>query len=73
MMSNKPAFPLTGTTTETRNLGMTMRQYYKAAALSGELAGQYLNFPWKDHDDLANRCANIADAMIAEDEKYGAG
>jgi hypothetical protein len=46
-------------------LGMTMRQYYKAAALP-------LMSVWygdKDMEFIASACADVADAMLAEDEK----
>jgi hypothetical protein len=57
--------------------GMTMRQYYKAAALNLIRAG-YLSYAKtetpKDEDHgcqlIAEAAAQIADAMLAEDEEH---
>jgi hypothetical protein len=52
--------------------GMTMRQWYKGMALMGELAAQSeADGVWlpKTADDLTERCAAFADAMLAEDEE----
>ncbi len=48
--------------------GMTMRQYYKAAALQGMIAHDGLT-RWDK--DLAIYCSNIAEDMVKEDEEYG--
>ena len=54
--------------------GMTIRQYYKAAALSGFLNSTMAELLIKDrgseaiHGVIALGCAKIADALIAEDE-----
>lgn len=48
--------------------GMTMRQYYKAAAIGGILAVP----AWTDHvapKDLASYAGRVADALLAEDEE----
>ena len=74
-MKDAPAFPVpsyvnaSGETFESSPSGMTMRQYYKAAALSGYLASD-------DSDDmtfsaLAHWCADMADEMLKEDEEHG--
>lgn len=47
--------------------GMTMRQYYKAAALQGLLASGY-NID--RYQRAANICGSFADAMLAEDEEH---
>lgn len=44
---------------------ITLRQYYKAAALCGLLAQN--NSPY-EYDGLVKLSANLADAMIEEDE-----
>ncbi len=48
------------------NTGMSMRQYYKAAALS---MFSYDNWSEKGSNWIAVVSAAIADAMIEEDEK----
>ena len=56
--------------------GMTIRQYYKAAALSGFLNSTMAELLVKDrgdaaiHDLIALGCAKVADALIAEDEAH---
>jgi hypothetical protein len=73
-----PAFPrraalVDGTICEEQS-GMTLRQYYKAAALTGILAGGFADTV--PHDDVAGGkdaaffAAQYADAMIAEDESH---
>ena len=44
--------------------GMTLRDYFAAKALQGELAAQGGGESWADKDALARRCFAIADAMI---------
>lgn len=56
-------FPDGGTVNVT---GMSMRQYYKAAALTGLLASSYVSL---DDFEAYSKCAgHHADAMLAEDE-----
>ena len=74
-----PAFPLDG---EHAPCGMTMRQYYKAAALTGLLAkGKEFGSQWWDVDksecdtgsnEWAYISGLIADAMLKEDEEHEA-
>ena len=51
--------------------GMTLRDYFAAAALTGCLAYSHYNDSWGDHHNngtpsgLATRCFEYADAMIA--------
>lgn len=55
--------------------GMTMRQYYKAAAVMGVLASEtqeshYQQEPYDSYaEKIAHVAADIADAMIAEDQE----
>lgn len=46
-----------------------MRQYYKAAALAGALANPNLS-DIKAEKWMAKYAAEVADAMLAEDEEY---
>lgn len=46
--------------------GMTIRQYYKAAALSGMGDVNWKQLP----DTITNACARIADSMLTEDEEF---
>lgn len=67
MSANNSAFPAIA---ENHPIawGMTMRQYYKAAAIGGILA----DATWTDHAtpmDLASCAGRIADALLAEDEE----
>lgn len=77
-----PAFPATGTIHpdsqrmiyphEAELGGMTLRQYYKAAALKGVLAGWWVK-PNPVHPEpklLATICAQYANALLAEDEEH---
>lgn len=51
--------------------GMTMRQYYKAAALQGILAmSDTKDLTTYNSKDVSMLAADFADAMIAEDEEY---
>lgn len=61
-------------TIEVYRPGATMRQYYKAAALTGLVS------PGDDYDDqdycnseFARAVANLADAMLAEDAEHEKG
>lgn len=51
--------------------GMTLRDYFAAKAIQGELSCQSENFcvPEKYFDSLARRCYAVADAMLAERNK----
>lgn len=48
---------------------MTMRQYYKAAALQAFAA--YYGPSGLNPETVATACATLADAMLAEDEQNG--
>jgi hypothetical protein len=54
--------------------GMTMRQYYKAAAMKGLIASGPKALGLKKDErhecSLAGMSATMADAMLAEDEEY---
>jgi hypothetical protein len=61
--------------------GMTMRQYYKAAAMQAllrsmgsvdRLLAKSRNKNAEPCDVLAGECAAIAESMVAEDEEHGA-
>lgn len=53
--------------------GMTMRQYYKAAALE-RLHIQIMREPWESQNQYLKNCADtcgmLADAMLAEDAAH---
>ena len=49
--------------------GMTLRDYFAAAALQGLLAGAYRNGSQQSGNQLVIDAGKIADAMIAEREK----
>lgn len=86
MSANKPAFPRPCADVETTDRdrqpryntpqdGMTMRQYYKAAALQGWAAGRNAGSTMVEGDlsepmRVANACARYADAMLVEDEEH---
>jgi hypothetical protein len=69
-----PAFP----TYPTHTPGMTMRMYYKAAALQGILTEDMRDAFRAESNSPATRylaklaaaCGHIADAMLAEDEEH---
>ena len=44
--------------------GMTLRDYFAAKAMQGELACQCVGQSWLDIEKLAEHCYNIADAML---------
>ena len=54
-----PAFPA-GTAYQ----GMTLRDYFAAKALQGELACQRGDYEWHSIEKLAAHSYNIADAML---------
>jgi hypothetical protein len=69
-----PAFAATATSASDdvyHQPGMTLRDYFAAAALQGHLAYSHYNESWGDYhnngsnEDLAKRCYEFADAMIA--------
>ena len=62
--TNTPAFPTHGLP------GMTLRDYFAAQAMQGELASQAGgDYEWRNHEKLARHCYSIADAMLeARDE-----
>lgn len=62
MLSWAPASPV-------RPVEMTMRQYYKAAALQGMLANPRYSVTWLESASVRS-CAKAADAMLAEDEEH---
>jgi len=76
MKSKQPAFPIEFTE-EIKNghkrtgyyLGLTTRQYYAAKAMQGFLSGEWTGA--KDDEKLAKDCFEIADALIAFEEKEG--
>jgi len=63
---NLPAFPLPHGTQAFP--GITIRDYFAAAALSGELASQSEQGGWINSNDcircVAEKCYRIADAML---------
>ena len=52
------------------NNGMSMRQYYKAAVLTGLISALSTNVKPSAIMDLINATGELADAMIAEDEEH---
>ncbi|SRR5260221_1096826 len=62
-----PAFPSHGTMGEVAQQGMSLRDYFAAAALQGIL-GIY-DQPNQLSEQFAERCYRLADAMLAEREK----
>lgn len=64
-MIKDPAFPVSnGVDTD---FGMSMRQYYKAAALTGLLSDCDGTL---DNAQMAKICGWIADEMVKEDEEH---
>jgi len=67
-----PAFPIPGPKelefTSGRSYGMTMRQYYKAAAITGITASP--SFNPAASEVIAGWVSRIADAMLAEDAAH---
>ena len=77
MKNGGPAFPVTptdrgGQIADTQ-CGMTMRQYYKAAALTGlcqkENYAAGMDMP-SQTQQIVKRAYMYADAMLAEDEEH---
>lgn len=65
-LTDKPAFPVPAGRDATGDAGgMTMRQYYKAAALTGILMEGV-----RSNKTAIGEAAELADAMLAEDEKH---
>jgi hypothetical protein len=59
-----PAFPLAGTRTGPESSGMTLRDYFAAAAMQGLLAnGSGVN------DELVAEAFMVADAMLVSRER----
>jgi hypothetical protein len=71
-LARKPAFPnaapLTGGMDRT---GITVRQYYKAAAMQGVLAGDTEQL--LSSVQVTSIASTLADAMITEDEEHASG
>jgi hypothetical protein len=67
MSGNESAFPYQGDAFKNAELGLTIRQYYKAAALQGALGNPNLS-DIKAAKWMATYAAEVADAMLAEDE-----
>ena len=65
---HQPAFTANGDFILYGDTGMTMRQYYKAAALTGLLAHSELG--QEPHATLARLAGEQADAMLREDEEH---
>lgn len=61
-----PAFPFIEPPTArySVNTGMTLRDYFAAKAMQGELACQRNEYEWRSSELLAGYCYNIADAML---------
>ena len=51
--------------------GMSLRDYFAAKAMQGELASQNIDESWPERSDdhLAKRCYHVADAMLEERDK----
>lgn len=61
------AFPIQGAYAEHQDTGMTLRDYFAAKALQGELAAPSVDGSyWTPNtaDKLASRCYRFADAML---------
>ena len=68
MQDSKPAFPYVCLGNVVSS-GMTIRQYYKAAALTGLINDALVTEMTLLY--IAKSIGEIADAMIAEDEEHG--
>lgn len=69
---NPPAFPVVGCTITDDYLqeGMSLRDYFAAKAMQGELSSQdFENCNWANEEDLSQRAYLIADAMLKERQK----
>lgn len=78
-MNDTPAFPRSSgpSVGDNGNDGMTMRQYYKAAALSG-MGGLFSQIKstsdvQKIFDSIQTLVPKLADAMLAEDASHDTG
>lgn len=69
MKDREPAFPCGNTPSEAD--GMSLRDYFAAAALMGEMANADAENYWQSEyaDKCAMRCYHFADAMLAERER----
>lgn len=66
-----PAFPVQDAATW-QGHGMTLRDYFAAKAMQGQLTAQDGNGPfgmWAEFSQLAKEAYQIADAMLAERSK----
>lgn len=75
MTASKPAFPsapMHGVTEEYQHIrdGMSMRQYYKAAALTGLIAASANGLVWPTEKDTATMASRYADALLREDAEF---
>ena len=74
-IKNIPAFPRPfGACLNKFNIaqeGMTLRDYFAGQVLIGELSSQNQNWEWLSNkkEQLANRCYEIADAMLKERDR----
>jgi hypothetical protein len=63
-----PAFPTMDPNEHYRLMGMTLRDYFAAAALQGNLAGQSIDVGYYEGKDAWNKAAKdayaVADAML---------
>lgn len=59
---NPPAFPCS--VYDGRQAGMTLRDYFAAAAMQGELSSQHGMSQWTDYQRLAEVAYKAADAML---------
>ncbi len=60
-----PAFPSHGSMGEVTHEGMTLRDYFAARAMEGELASQNVEQQWSALEKLAAHAYAVADAMLA--------
>ena len=64
-----PAFPSANAVTvgeyvSSGHSGMTLRDYFAAKAMQGELACQRDEYEWHDINKLAVHCYRVADSML---------
>lgn len=66
-----PAFPIPGLQHDEEFNGMSLRDYFAAKAMQGQLCAQANpDFGiWKDFEALAEEAYRISDAMLKEREK----
>lgn len=64
-----PAFPIPEDASGYREYGMSLRDYFAAAALSGLMADPNVNNFRKILEIAPRQCYEIADAMLAERAK----